>query len=178
MKTKSLTFFALAVMCLSGTPVASADGLSGLAGKWKIDVEKSSAIRPWDRRGLDITVEGSTVQIVRHLAWGGRDRKVEDITRVTPDGQTVTNNPVGYWLDTWYTNVYIGGDHHKQVTGEWIDGGRVLKLETNLVLEAQQGDFPVHIYDEFRLSPDGRTLTQFQLRSTRDQALVYVFNRE
>jgi hypothetical protein len=54
----------------------------------------------------------------------------------------------------------------------------VLKLETNLVLEAQQGDHPVHIYDEFRLSPDGRTLTQFQLRSTRDQALVYVYNRE
>ena len=92
-------------------------------------------------------------------------------------GQTVTANPIGYWLDTWYTNVYIGGDHQKQVTGEWLDGGRVLKLESRLALEAQQGDHPVHIYDEYRLSPDGNTLTQYELRSTRDQAMTYVFHR-
>jgi hypothetical protein len=177
MKTKFISLLAAAVFGLGAVSASLAGESLGLAGKWNIDLEKSTPIRPWEQRVLDITIAGGTVQIVRHLQWG-RDRKVADTTLVNPDDKTVTRNPVGYWLDTWYTNVYIGGDRHKQVTGGWLDGGRVLKLETNLMLEAQQGDHPVHIYDEFRLSPDGRTLTQFQLRSTRDQALVYVYNRE
>jgi hypothetical protein len=115
--------------------------------------------------------------VTRHLAWG-TDRKVDDTTTVKTDGKTSTANPVGYWLDTWYTNVYIGADHQKQVTGEWLDGGRVLKLESRLQLEGQQGEHPVHIYDEYRLSADGRTLKLYELRSTRDEALVYYFTRQ
>ena len=75
-------------------------------------------------------------------------------------------------------NVYIGGDHLKRVTAEWLDGGRVLKLETNLFIEGQQGDHAVHLYDEFRLSADGRTLKLYELRSTRDEPLVYYFTRQ
>ncbi len=93
------------------------------------------------------------------------------------DGKTVTANPVTYWLDTWYTNVYIGGDRQKRVTAEWLDGGRVLKVETKLFIEAQQGDHAVHVYDEYRLSADGKTLKVYELRSTRDEALVYYYTR-
>ena len=64
------------------------------------------------------------------------------------------------------------------MSGEWLDGGRVLKVETNLQLEAQQGDHPVHLYQEYRLSADGRTLRCYELRSTRDEAMVYVFTRQ
>ena len=121
--------------------------------------------------------EQVSVVLTRNLAWGP-DRKVNDTTVAVTDGKTVTANPVAYWLDTWYTNVYIGGDHVKRVTGEWLDGGRVLKLETKLALEAQQGDIPVHIYEEYRLSADGKTLKLYELRSTRDEALVYTFTRQ
>lgn len=161
---------------LLGAGVGPAFATPSLAGHWEIDVAKSTPIRPWDREALDITVDGDTVYINRHLQWG-RDRKVSDLTKVKADGTTVTVNPVTYWLDTWYNNVYIGGDHQKRVTGEWLDQGRILKLETWLKLEAQQGDYPVHLYDEYRLAPDGLTLMLFELRSTRDQPLVYVFNR-
>jgi hypothetical protein len=177
MKTNCLSLLAAGVITLAAVCAATAADAPQLAGKWKIDLARSTSIKPWEKASLDITIEGDTVRIVRHLQWGP-DRKVDDTTRVLTDGRTVTPNPVGYWLDTWYTNVYIGGDRQKQVTGEWLDGGRVLKLETRLTLEAQQGDYPVQIHDEYRLSPDGRTLTQFQLRSTRDQALVYVYRRE
>jgi len=161
----------------AGLSLPAADAPSGLAGKWTLDVARSTPIRPWDVLKMDIAVTGDTATVTRHLAWGA-DRKVSDTTTVKTDGKTATTNPVGYWLDTWYTNVYIGGDHQKHVTGEWLDGGRVLKLETNLALEAQQGDHPVHIYDEYRLSADGRTLKLYELRSTRDEPLVYVFTRE
>lgn len=176
MKTIRHALIAAGVAALL-TLAAGAAETSRLAGLWTIDRARSTAIKPWERAELTIAVAGDAVEIVRRLQWGP-DRKVADTTRAVADGRTVTANPVEHWLDTWYTNVYIGGDKQKQVTAAWLDGGRVLKLETNLMLEAQQGDHPVHIYDEFRLSPDGRTLTQFQLRSTRDQALVYVYNRE
>lgn len=170
----------LLCLCL-GLPIASgfsaygAEG-SGLAGKWTLDIAQSTPIKPWDYEALTITVEGDHVAIARDLSWGG-DRKVTDLTNVTADGKTVTVNPVKYWLDTWYTNVYIGGDHAKHVRAQWLDAGRILELETKLTLEAQQGDHPVHIHSEYRLSADGRTLKLFELRSSRDQPLVYVFTR-
>jgi hypothetical protein len=176
MKTNRLSLFAAGLLTLAVTLTAPAADTSRLAGKWKIDLAGSTSIKPWEKADLEIVVAGNEVRIVRHLQWGP-DRKVNETIRVVADGQTVTANPVGHWLDTWYTNVYVGGDKQRQVTGEWLDGGRVLKLESRLTLEAQQGDYPVHIYDEYRLAPDGNTLTQFELRSTRDQALVYVYRR-
>lgn len=173
---KSKCFSLIAGLVLAILPALHAADGSGFTGKWTIDVPASTPIRPWDRATLTIAVQGDDVVIKRDLAWGP-ERRAADTTKVTADGKTVTTNPVGYWLDTWYTNVYIGGDHQKHVTAEWLDGGRILKLETDLALEAQQGDHPVRIHTEYRLSPDGRTLRIFELRSTRDQALVYVFNR-
>jgi hypothetical protein len=157
--------------------VAAPEAALRLAGTWTLDVAPSTPIRPWDHETLTIAVTGDTAVITRNLAWG-EDRKASDTTTVKTDGKTSIASPVGYWLDTWYTNVYIGADHQKQVTGEWLDGGRVLKLETRLQLEGQQGEHPVHIYDEFRLSADGRTLKLYELRSTRDEALVYYFTRQ
>jgi len=167
----------LALVLGTGLALCAADAPPTLAGTWTLDVARSTPIRPWDKQSMTIAVTGDTVAITRHLAWGA-DRKVSDTTTVKADGKTSTANPVGYWLDTWYTNVYVGGDHQKHVTAEWLDGGRVLKLETNLQLEAQQGDHPVHLYDEYRLSADGRTLKLFELRSTRDEALVYLYTRQ
>ncbi|MDB6093545.1 MAG: hypothetical protein JWM32_1107 [Verrucomicrobia bacterium] len=170
----SLGFTAL----LLAVPALAADTTTtGLAGKWKLDVARSTPIRPWDTMSVEIAATDTTATVTRHLAWG-TDRKVNDVTKLVTDGKTSTANPVGYWLDTWYTNIYIGADHQKHVTGEWLDGGRILKLETNLSLEGQQGDHPVHVYDEFRLSADGRTLKLYELRSTRDEAMVYIFTRE
>ena len=160
----------------AGLSVRADEVAPKLAGSWTLDVARSTPIRPWDQATLTIAVNGDSVVLTRHLAWGA-DRKVDDTTVVVTDGKTPTANPVGYWLDTWDTNVYIGGDHLKRVTGEWLDGGRVLKLETRLFIEAQQGDHAVHIYDEYRLSADGKTLKLYELRSTRDEALVYTFTR-
>jgi len=176
MKTIRHALLAAGVAALL-TLAAGAAETSRLAGQWRIDLARSTSIKPWERAELTITVAGDAVEIVRRLQWGP-DRKVTDTTRAVADGHTVVANKVEHWLDTWYTNVYIGGDRQKQVTAAWLDGGRVLKVEARLALEAQQGDYPVHVYTEYRLSPEGDTLTQFELRSTRDQALVYVWRRE
>ena len=179
MKSRSLLSLGLVLglAIVANLPVRAAEASAKLAGTWSLDIARSTPIRPWDKETMTIAVAGDAVNITRNLAWGA-DRKVNDVTTVKTDGTTVTTNPVGYWLDTWYTNVYIGGDHQKHVTAEWLDNGRVLKLETRLAIEAQQGDHPVHIYDEYRLSADGSTLKLYELRSTRDEALVYTFTRQ
>lgn len=179
MKSRSILSLGifLGLSLAASLPVRGADAPAKLAGGWALDVARSTPIRPWDKEAMTITVTGDTVVITRNLAWGA-DRKVSDTTTAKTDGTTATANAVGYWLDTWYTNVYIGGDHQKHVTAEWLDGGRVLKLETKLAIEAQQGDHPVHIYDEYRLSADGQTLKLYELRSTRDEPLVYLFTRQ
>ena len=175
MKIRFLSFACL--LLSTGLCLPAADSPSKLAGSWSLDVARSTPIRPWDHATVIIAVTGDTVVVTRNLAWG-TDRKASDVTTVKTDGKTVTANPVTYWLDTWYTNVYVGGDRQKHVTGEWLDGGRVLKIETNLFIEAQQGDHAVHLYDEYRLSADGKTLKVYELRSTRDEALVYYYTRQ
>lgn len=177
MKSRLLSLACLGAMLCGCLSLRAAETPAGLAGTWVLDVARSTPIRPWDVQTMTIAVTGDRVVITRNLAWGS-DRKVSDTTIAKTDGKTSTANPVGYWLDTWYTNAYIGGDHQKHVTAEWLDSGRVLKLETSLVIEAQQGDHPVHLYDEYRLSADGRTLKLYELRSTRDEALVYLFTRQ
>jgi hypothetical protein len=178
MKSRLLILACLALVPGAGLSLRGADLPSNFNGTWALDVARSTPIRPWDSQTLTLSVKSDTVVITRQLAWGTDRPKVSDTTTVKTDGKTDTANPVGYWLDTWYTNVYIGGDHQKHVTGEWLDGGRVLKLETTLQLEGQQGDHPVHLYDEYRLSADGKTLKLYELRSTRDEALVYTFTRQ
>jgi hypothetical protein len=177
MKSRLLSLACLGAMLSGCLSLRAAEAPAGLTGTWTLDVARSAPIRPWDSQSMTIAVTGDSVVITRHLAWG-TDRKVSDTTAAVTDGKTATANPVGYWLDTWYTNAYIGGDHQKHVTAEWLDSGRVLKLETNLAIEAQQGDRPVHLYDEYRLSADGRTLRLYELRSTRDEPLVYIFTRQ
>jgi hypothetical protein len=177
MKLRFLFLACLGSALGAGLSVRADDAPSKLAGTWSLDIARSTPIRPWDHATVTIATRGDAVSVTRKLAWGD-DRKVDDLTVAVTDGKTVTANPVTYWLDTWYTNVYIGGDHLKRVTGEWLDGGRVLKLETTFFLEAQQGDHAVHIYDEYRLSADGKTLKLYELRSTRDEALVYYFTRQ
>jgi hypothetical protein len=177
MKTRPIVLLCAGLALLVCGGFAAPENIAPrLAGNWKLDPARSSQIKPWDHEQLAISLKGDAVEIHRFLTWG-TERRADDLTTVRPDGTTVTAQPVTYWLDTWYNNAYIGGDGAKRVRGEWLEGGRILKLETTLALKAQQGDVPVHIYDEYRLSPDGRTLTLFELRSTRDQVLTFVFTR-
>lgn len=166
----------LAVAALTFLPTGAFAAKSGFAGAWKLDVAASSPIKPWDADTRVLTLDGDALTIARTLQWG-QERSASDVTRAILDGRTSTATPMTYWLDTWYNNAYIGGDKQQHVTGAWIEPGRVFKLERQLALEAQQGDVPVHIYDEYRLSADGRTLKLLEIRSTRDQPLLFVFTR-
>jgi hypothetical protein len=153
--------------------IAAAPSASPLAGSWSIDLARSTELSPWKSYDLTITVAGESLTIHRHLAWGRRS--FDDEMTVTT-GTTVTV-PVLLWPDNRHLGAYISSDHTKRVRAEWIDTGRILRLNTDLVLVTQQGARAVNILSDYKVSAHGTLLTLTELRSTRNRPVVYVFTR-
>lgn len=159
--------------CLIATAVAVA--ASPLAGSWKIDTARSTELSPWRTYQLDITVDGDRVVIARQLGWGRRTHRESMTLDTSSDVNAV---PLDYWVDNRHLGAYLGGDRQQQVRATWVDDRRVLRLDADLTLETQQGERDVNILSQYHASPDGRTLTLTQMRSTRPRPVVYVFTKQ
>jgi hypothetical protein len=147
---------------------------SPLDGTWQFDASRSTELSPWRSYTFTLTTAGDTVTISRQLGAGRRgfaDTMKIDLSR--PDNVI----PVAMWPDNRHLGAYVGGDHTKRVHGEWLDGGRVLRLSTDLVLSTQQGERAINILSNYQVSADGTRLTLTELRSTRHRPVVYVFTR-
>lgn len=144
-----------------------------IAGSWRIDRDASSAIDPWRRILLDITVDGGAIEIDRTVTTGRRTS-----TQLYPlqVGETVSV-PITWWTGNRHIGAYIGGDGTESIQAHWLDDGQTLCLESRYILATSQGETPVRSYFEYRLSPDGDTLTVIELRSTRNLPIVHVFTR-
>jgi hypothetical protein len=163
----SLLLLATALRAASPAP-------PGLAGAWRIDPARSTELSPWRSLELRIAVDGERVSIKRSFSWG---RRVFEEDLALDLRQPVARVPVAYWPDNRHLGAYIGGDKHKRVRAEWLDGRRVLRLSSDLVLETQQGPREVNILSDYKLSLSGGLLTLTEIRSTRQRPVVYVFTR-
>ncbi len=153
---------------------AAAPATTALVGTWRIDLARSTELSPWKTFDLTIALAGDTVTLDRKLAWGRRDftdRLVVDTAK--PE----TTAPIDWWADNRHLGAYIGDDHTRRVRPQWLDGGRILRLSTDLTLETQQGPRAVNILSDFKVSANGAQLTLTELRSTRNRPVVYIFNR-
>ncbi len=147
---------------------------SALAGEWKFDAAHSTELSPWKDLALTIAVDGPNVTITRRYAWGRRDF-TDTIALDTTKPETVA--PIDWWADNRHLGAYIGSDHTRRIHPAWLDAGRILRLSTDLVLDAQQGPRAVNILTDFKVSASGAQLTLTELRSTRNRPVVYVFHR-
>lgn len=166
------------IALLLAVPLATASlAASGrpLAGTWRFDRTRSTELSPWQDYTLTLTVEGDRVTITRLLGAGRRG--FTDTMTVDPS-RPENVLPVTMWPDNRHLGAYISGDRTKRVRANWLDGGRILRLSTDLVLSTQQGDRPVNILSDYKVSANGAVLTLTELRSTRNRPVVYVFNRE
>ena len=166
------SYFCLLVLLAATAPIAA--HASPLAGSWKFDAAKSTELSPWSDYVLTITIDGGSVTFERKLGAGRRgfsDTMTIDVSRQ----ENIV--PVASWPDNRHIGAYIGGDRTKRVRGEWLHGGRILRLNTDLVLATQQGDRAVNILSDYKVSADGSRLTLTELRSTRSRPVVYVFTR-
>ena len=167
-----LGFALLALVCAASASGAEPSG--AFAGTWRFDPARSTNLAAWRSFELRLELSPKEVQFQRRLGWGRRTH--EERMRLPLDGGR-TRIPVPYWSDNRHIGAYIGGDHHKQSQLRILDGGRILRVESDLTLETQQGERDVNILSDYHLSPDGQTLTLIELRSSRPQPVTYVFTR-
>ncbi len=73
--------------------------------------------------------------------------------------------------------VYAPKSFEASVSSEWLDEGRALRVEAEFPVEVSQGDATIRVYSEYRLGEGGKTLTLIELRSSRNNPLVYRFRR-
>jgi hypothetical protein len=165
-------FAALALNC----PAASEapPPVPSLAGTWRLLPQRSTDLGPWQTLDIVITIAGPRISIKDKLAAGSR---AIDTLTVLDLSQDVDVVPIPWWTDNRHIGAYIGGDRAEHVHASWLDGGRILRTDADLVLDAQQGPRAVNILTDYKISPDGNELTVVQLRSTREIPIVYVCKR-
>ena len=147
---------------------------TGFSGQWQIDPELSTAIDPWRRINLDISVEGDRV-VIEELVSAGRRRISQ--TYAFDVSKTENTVPVDWWTGNRHLGAYMGGDGTMNIHAKWLDDNQTLRLESTYILQTSQGETPVRTYTEYRLSHDGKRLTRMILRSTRNRPILHVFSR-
>ncbi len=165
-------FFVMLTATLSAAAVTPTT--TALAGIWHFDATRSTELSPWKSYDLTITISGSLVTLERKLAWGRRDYSDRLALDLNQAEATVPNE---YWPDNRHLGAYVGDNKTKRVRAAWLDGGRILRLSSDLVLETQQGPRDVNILSDYKVSANGAQLTLTELRSTRNRPVVYVFTR-
>jgi hypothetical protein len=145
-----------------------------LAGTWRYDAKRSTELSSWDALQLIIKVDGPHVTLTRKFEAGRRN-----FDEITPLDLTQKVNlvPIEWWPDNRHLGAYIGGDKAKKIHAELLDGGRMLRVNADLMLSTQQGDRAVNILSDYKVSANGAQLTLIELRSTRNEPIVYVFQR-
>ncbi|MCF3650893.1 hypothetical protein [Synoicihabitans lomoniglobus] len=142
-------------------------------GRWRMDPAQSTALDGWQKMDLVIAVDGSQVDVTHAMQW--RSTKHE-ATNHLDTAKTVTLDDY-FRVEQRHMAVYPAKHGVTQATTSWIDNGRTLRIEANTLVEVSQGNVPMRIYRELRVSEMGDKLTLIELHSTRNRPLVYVFDK-
>lgn len=159
----------LAALCLAAVAVANPT----LAGHWRLDVARSSALDGWHAMDLVIALDGSHVAITHRMRWGATKFDA------TNDYDTAKAVELEHFfrVEQRHMAVYPAKHGITHATAAWLDGGRTLRIEAVTPVEVSQGDVPMRIYSEYRVGELGNTLTLIELHSSRNRPLVYVFHK-
>jgi hypothetical protein len=149
-------------------------GASEMDGTWTIELKRGTDLGSWRTLEIDIETNGDLVTINRRFAAGRRKDNDTMTIDLTQDKNVV---PVRWWPDNRYIGAFVSDAHEKTVSGKWMSNGRILRLETDIVLTTQQGDVPVNILRNYKVSANGKQLSLITIRSTRDRPVVYFFKR-
>jgi hypothetical protein len=145
-----------------------------LAGAWRYDAKASTELSAWGALKLTIKVDGPRVTLTRDYDAGRRNFREVTALDLT---EAVSVVPVEFWPDNRHIGAYIGGDKTKRIHAEVLDGGRMLRTNADFTLATQQGERAVNVLSDYKVSTNGAQLTLVELRSTRNDPIVYVFKR-
>ncbi|PTX94482.1 hypothetical protein [Opitutus sp. ER46] len=165
-----LSLLAFAAVALSA---GAADPAPALAGRWRLDPDRSSALDGWQKWDLVISLDGTRVNLRHDMQW--IDTKVSETNVVDTARPTTVGN--FFRVEQRHMALYPVKDHPTPVSATWLDHGRTLRVEAEPLIEGSQGNFPIRIYAEYRLLEGDSQLLLIELHSTRPRPLVYRFTR-
>jgi hypothetical protein len=153
------------------TALASAN--PEIAGRWRLDPARSSALDGWNAMDLIFVLDGSQIAITHEMRWRSTNYRATN----TVDSTKSVASDNFFRVEQRHMAVYPtkGGVTH--TIAEWIDKGRTLRTESNTPVEVSQGDVNMRITSEYRIGEAGENLTLIELHSSRGRPLVYVFNK-
>jgi hypothetical protein len=152
---------------------ATAVANPALAGHWRFEPTLSTALDGWHKMDLRIALDGTRVALTHDMLWI-RSKVVE--TNTVDTAQPVELAKF-FRIEQRHMAVYPAKGGITRVTAAWIDNGRTLRTEAFASVEVSQGNVPMRITSEYRVSETGDTLTLIELHSTRNRPLVYVFKK-
>lgn len=173
----------IAILATLFTLLSVAQANPAFSGLWTISAAetttrdpeaRSTATDPWRNLDIEIEVDGDQVSITRSFRGGSRVARESMTVDTSVPSQVVT---VEGWWDNRHIGAYLGGGKKQTVAAKWLDGGRTLQLNIEMILETSQGETPVRVLREMRLSDDGETLVVIQLRSSRNSPIVRIFKK-
>lgn len=144
-----------------------------LAGRWRLDPARSSALDGWNKMDLVFALDGSQISITHEMQWRSTKYRA---TNLVDTSKSVASDKF-FRVEQRHMAVYPAKGGVSHTTAEWIDGDRTLRTETNTPVEVSQGDVNMRITSEYRIGEGGETLTLIELHSSRDRPLVYFFHK-
>jgi len=154
-------------------PFATAVANPDFNGRWRLLTDRSSALDGWTAMDLKFEVDGSEVAITHDMRWRS--------TRVVETNIVDTAKPVRkkdfFRVEQRHMAVYPKKGATSQVSGHWLDDGQALRVEAIVPVETSQGNASIRIYSEYRMGVGGDSLTVIELRSSRNNPLVYRFKK-
>jgi hypothetical protein len=171
-----LTIFCRAMLL---PPGVQQDTRADIFGTWTMVPARSTDLATWrDRRPVLTLVESGAHIIVRMEWMEGKRRASLDSCAILPGGQPTTEAVTSpLWHENWYMGVLALTGSRRSVRGEWTGERTGLRIISDQTVLVSQGETTVRSTREYRVSPDGATLTVTERRSSRPTPVVMVFER-
>lgn len=154
-------------------PLAAWAANPALAGRWRLDTKRSTALDGWNAWDLVVTLDGSRVDLRHDMQWR--------TTKLTATNAVDTAKPTSvkdfFRVEQRHMALYPAKDTLTPVRAEWLDGERTLRIEATPQIESSQGVGPMRIYQELRLIEGDKELLVIELHSTRSKPYVYRFTK-
>jgi hypothetical protein len=154
-------------------PIAAWAANPALAGRWRLDPKRSSALDGWSAWDLVVALDGARVELRHDMQWR--------TTKLTATNTVDTAKPTAvkdfFRVEQRHMALYPVRGALTPVRAEWLDGERTLRIEATPPIESSQGTGPMRIYQEFRLVEGDQELVVIELHSTRSKPLLYRFTK-
>jgi len=150
-----------------------------LDGKWTFEKEKSTNLATWRYRMPQLKINTSAKRVTILRQWLDRNRIAFTDSVTFEPGGAMTLIPIvsPIWTGNWYMGVLAKQNSTQSVSGKWIQAQVALRTVAEETIEISQGETRITTTTEYRLSPDGNTLTVTEQRSSRPTPVVLVFTR-